>query len=592
MNAGPFASLIANFAKNWAEQQPELVVSVVGVDIDLDERHPLFGELTSLCNGRSASLPFFAKANDVVWCTIAPDGDALRLAVAALHAWVLPSFGGQGGGDGYVQPAVPLGAMAAAISLASPDGYYRWRCPRKKLPQVVEKLRLQRSLEAIRPERTRPPKPSLFELRARFAAALLIGDRNGAEEIIGLLDSLQLETAVNTQFMRIRMWYHFREFGRIREHSALPHLLAQPLPPRVRVWIDEALGVQPMPVGVLPADPLPTEVETEVAQVAPVPLSWADWFAFVKEGKRDAAELFLQESHVRTVSNFSSSTIQSLVSGLEDLFVEESLLTRERSVILDGVSEILEQYVREPEFPRPAMGKFYLALLYLWGALHAGISIGREHSHVLLELASALLRLNLEPEEVRRSLETWWRAKPAPSQLPFALDAIELLERELPGTDASGNLWVEAADVIKRVPTALTPSDRELWRRTGGRLGIDADAIAEYLPQEEAQEDRIDLLATAQLKRVAIVCLREEQANQAAAVIRERSGANVTVVTATTAGAETAQACQADVVLYVWSASTHAVFRAFDGFDRKRFCYVQGTGASSIVRTLERWTMD
>ena len=58
------------------------------------------------------------------------------------------------------------------------------------------------------------------------------------------------------------------------------------------------------------------------------------------------------------------------------------------------------------------------------------------------------------------------------------------------------------------------------------------------------------------------------------------------------AGAETALACTVDVVLFVWMTSTHAVFRAFDGFDKKQFCYVQGTGASSIVRTLDRWLLN
>jgi hypothetical protein len=589
MNAGPLAPLIADFAQNWAAQQPDLAVSVVGAEVDVDEGHPLFGELTSLCNGSSASLPFFAKANEVLWCTIAPDNDALRQSVAALHAWVLPSFAGAGTEDGYVQPQVAKGGLAAKIIASSPDGYYRWRCPRAKLPQIIEKLRLQRSLEAIRPPRTRPPRPSLYELRARFAAALLIGDRDGAEEIISQLDSLQLETAVNTQFMRIRMWHHFRELDRIRDHPALPHLLAQPLPPRVRSWIDEALGVQAAPAIVPPPEPPPAAAKAEVTQIAPVPLTWADWFAFVKVGKKVAADLFLQERQASASSDFSSSVIETLVGGLEEFFVEEALRNRERGAILEGVSEIIEQYVREPEFPRPALGKFYLVLLQLWGALHAGTSIGREHGHVLLELASALLRLNLEPKEVRKSLEDWWRAKAAPSQLPFALDAIELLERELPGTDATGNLWVEAADVIKRSTEALPTSDRELWRSAGNRLGIDADAVAEYLPPEAAPGEGVDTFVAAQLHHVAIICLREEQANQAANVIRERSGAKVTIVTATAAGAETTQACQADVVLFVWMASTHAVFRAFDRFDRKRFCYVQGTGSSSIVRTLERW---
>lgn len=588
-SAGPLAPLIADFAQNWAQRQPSLSLAVAGADIDLEEDHPLRGELLELCSGRSASFPYFQNGDEVVWCTLAPDSDSLRQAVAALHAWVLPSFGGQKAGDGFARPDAAKTGLAARIQSASPDGYFRWRCPQSKLPQVLEKLRLQRSLEAARPERTRPPRPSLYELRARFASALLIGDRDGAEAIIVLLDTLQLETAVNTQFMRIRMWHHFRELDRIRDHPALPHLLAQPLPPRVRAWIDEALGVQAPPVLVLPPDPLPAVATAEVAQIAPVPLSWADWFAFVKVGKMAAADLFLQERPASAASDFSSSVIEMMVCGLEELFVEEALRNRERGAILEGVGELLDQYVREPEFPRPALGKFYLALLQLWGALHAGTSIGREHGHVLLELASAVLQLNLEPDTVRKTVEAWWNAKPAPSQLPFALDAIELLERELQETDATGNLWLAAADVLKRSAAGLSPLDRELWRSAGARLGIDAGAIAEYLSTEPDLEVVVDRLAAAQLHHVAIVCLREEQAQQAAIVIRQRTGAEVTVVTATAGGAETSHARQADVVLYVWMASTHAVFRAFDGYDRKRFCYIQGTGSSSIVRSLERW---
>lgn len=593
-SAGPLAPLIGDFAQNWAQRQPSLSLAVAGADIDLKEDHPLRGELLELCSGRSASLPYFQNGDEVVWCTLAPGRDSLRQAVAALHAWVLPSFGGQKAGDGFAPPDSSKTGLAARILSASPDGYFRWRCPQSKLPQVLEKLRLQRSLEAARPERTRPPRPSLYELRARFASALLVGDRDGAEAIIVLLDTLQLETAVNTQFMRIRMWHHFGELDRIRSHSDLPHLLAQNLPPRVRAWIDEALGVKPVP----PAVPAPPPVAPEEAKPAelppPIAITWAGWFALLKSDKEadhSAAELFLDERPEGCAPQLSSCAIDALVTGLDDLFMDDSLRSRERGLILDGVSEILEQYVREPEFPRPPLGKFYLSLFRLWGALHSGISIGREHGHVLLELASALLRLNLETGDVRQGLEKWWRAKSAPSQLPYALDAIELLERELPDAAATANLWVEVADVIKRSTDSLPSSDRELWRRAGARLGFDAATVAEYLPPEPGEAKGADILAAASLKHVAIVCLREQQANQAAKAIEARSGAKVTVVASSSAGAETTLACTADVVLFVWMASTHAVFRAFDSFDRKRFIYVQGTGSASITRSLERWAI-
>jgi len=606
MNAGPLASLISDFAQNWAMHRPALSVSLAGAELEVDQEHSLHGELFALCSGRSASLPFFPASGDVVWCTVAPDADSLRQTVAALGAWALPSLGGTTSGDGYIRPGSAKGELASKILAASPDGYYRWRCPRPKCDRVLEKLQLLRCLENVRPARAQPPRPSLYELRARFASALLVGDRAGAEELIGQLDLFQLETAVNTQFMRIRMWHRFGELDRIRNHPDLPHLLAQPLPPRVRAWIDEACGTSTLPAltvpatlapaTLLPAPPPPAAAEPVApvepeAPPAPPLITWIDWFGAIKAGRKAEAEAFLQEQRSEDAQDFSVGRIEALCACLDELALDDALRSRERSLILPAVGETLERYVRESGFPRSNLGTFYLHLLRLWCLLHRGNSAGQEHGHVLLELACALLKLNANAGEVCQTLEDWWRAKPAPSQLYFALDAIELMERELPDPQPAVNLWIEAADVIKRAAESLPSADRELWRRVGRRLGFDEETISQYLPPEPPEEKPADPLAAAGLKHIAIVCLREPQAKQAAEEIKARSGAKVTVVTATGAGAQTAQACTADVVLFVWLASTHAVFRAFDSFDRQRFCYVQGTGSSSIVRSLERWSI-
>jgi hypothetical protein len=599
MNAGKFAPLLGHFAKNWSTNAPDMVVSITDNELDVKEGHPLYGELVSLCKGCSTSLPFFAKDNRVVWCTIAPETDSLRQSVASLYSWVIPSFGGEEEGDGYVQPMNGKGALASAIILVSPSGYYRWSCPRDEMPNICDKLRLRHSLEAVRPARTRPPRPSLYEMRARFATALLIGDRIGAEEIIQLLDTSQLETAINTQFMRIRLWHHFREIGRIREHPDLPHLLAQPIPPRVREWINDAIGLPVEPGATADVPPPPAasppralDVLDETQRLLPHPVqTWLDWFILLESGNRDAAQSFLREQTNDGSLDFSANFIETISNCLDNLVIDDTVRIRERALILQGVSEILEAYVREPAFPRAALGGLYLSFLRLWCVLHAGNTAGQEHGHVLLELSSALLQLNENTEEVCQTLESWWQAKPSPSQLYFALDAIELLERELPGTEAPADLWLAAADVIIRASETLPVSDRALWRRIGKRLGFDEATILQYLPPELHEDKEEDPLASGRLNHVAIVCLRKQQAEQAAAEIHARSGAKVTVVLAMGAGAETSMACTADVVLFVWMASTHAVFRAFDDYDRLRFCYVQGTGSSSIVQTLERWTM-
>ena len=63
------------------------------------------------------------------------------------------------------------------------------------------------------------------------------------------------------------------------------------------------------------------------------------------------------------------------------------------------------------------------------------------------------------------------------------------------------------------------------------------------------------------------------------------------IVSEKVAGKQTDLARKSDVILFVWLATTHAVFRAFDDYARQCLCYVQGTGGASIVRSLERWAV-
>jgi hypothetical protein len=232
----------------------------------------------------------------------------------------------------------------------------------------------------------------------------------------------------------------------------------------------------------------------------------------------------------------------------------------------------------------------FLTLGQLWAELRRGSSHPAD-AGVLLELAEAVLALEPKAEEeVAASLVAWWQARPAKTLVPFVLEAVELLDRLEAGTQRE-NLWLLAAEFIRRTGEELTPGERALWRRIGERIGLDAGTLDEYVPLPHAGEAQ-DPLATAGLRRVAIVSLRERQAHEAGQLIRQRTQAHVMVVASTHADAATDAALSSDVVLFVWSAATHAVFRAFDRFDRQRLAYVPGTGAASIVRTLERWVLE
>jgi hypothetical protein len=589
MKTGPWTQVIMQLNANWVQQRPDLFVLLSENELTNLEGHPLEHELTALCDGRDACLPFFAPNGHIVWCLVASDSEELRRAISDLQAWILPSFGWEQDGDGFISPTSARGLLANELLTTSPSGYFRWRCRAADFQTIIRKLSQRRHLEAARPARSRPVRLSLYELRSHFSIALLVGDRERAGQVIADIDLHQLDSATNTQFMRIRMWHHFDEFDRIFNHPDLPRLRSQPLPQSVRTWIEEALSVASTKSGREGNSLVVPEVEVPKAVVAAP--SWDEWFKQVLADDEVSANAFLKDRQSESPDSLTSGEIQSFVNSLEHLFLADFQRGRRRELVRLGISEFLQDFVREPEFPRPILAALYLALLRLWSMLYAGTSSGREEGHVLLELASASLQLNHEPHEVLEIIQQWWGARKVPAQLPYLLDAIELLEREHPDRDAPTNLWLEAAELVRREPERLAPSEKMLWRHVGGRLGMDDSTINEYLSQDRVAVEVLDILRNADLRKVAIICTREQQATNAAGVIAERTGAEVTLVTKRVAGPETDRALDADVVLFVWMASTHAVFRAFDGFDRRKFLYVQGTGSSSIIRSLERWVL-
>jgi len=575
-NENPLYDLLSQFNNNWKHYQDRLCVDLTVKELGNIEIHPLGGELINLINGKGGSLPFFST-NKVTWCTMAPDFSMLQKVVRQLQAWIIPSYGWQGNRDGY-KIADPSGdSVQQAISKNSPTNYFRWQSSSKQYSLIERKLATRYQLEKECPERKRIERPSLYELRTRFQTALTLGDRGLAEQAITLIDAYELDKVLNTHMMWIRFWHHFREFECIKTYPNLPDLRALPsLPNIIDECIQEALG----------------EKDQEPSLESKEELLYGDWeqfFVFLVEQKdTKSARTWLADAKTLSVDELKPEQINSYSEKWDSLFIVDELREQHEHLINEAVGKFLGDYVRESEFPRRSFSKLYLSLLHLWGKMNAGKGIGREKGHVLLELANALFELNYEIDEAKSIIEEWWDARPVPSRLPFALDAIELLVDQHPERQASENLWINAIDLVKRNPQQLLESEKELWRNVGLRIGLDEADILQYLPVEQDVVHE-DFLVNANLKKIAIVCMREKQASEAAKMIQTRTEVKVSIVSTKVAGTETDHACSCDVVLFVWLATTHAVFRGFDDFDRSKLCYVQGTGAASIVRALERW---
>jgi hypothetical protein len=207
---------------------------------------------------------------------------------------------------------------------------------------------------------------------------------------------------------------------------------------------------------------------------------------------------------------------------------------------------------------------------------------------LLLTMADAMLRLDGRLEKaVAATVIRWWETRPVRSRLTWLSEALELLTEHSISQDYLA-LWYDGAALIKSDHETLSSTDKALWQRLGRRLGLDSGSLENALggPWTEAESD-IDPLRTCGFTKIAIVSLHERAARDAAAQIAKRVDANIVVVTDHAAGEGTASAVTADVILFVWGATKHAVYRAFDKV-RDRLEYVQGTGSASIVRALER----
>jgi hypothetical protein len=352
----------------------------------------------------------------------------------------------------------------------------------------------------------------------------------------------------------------------------------------------------------LDARPNP-EVARSLAQsgvspsVPQVPQSWRELLERIREGDLVSAEryLALDEGDRPSPERLTPDDLDAAMCALEELLTSPLLgaASNRRWIVGVALPAFVDDFVGDAQYPRSDRVPLYLQLLRLW-ADHKQGSAYAPDAQITLLLAAAVLRHSAGHEaEVSGLLVAWWRARPHRAALPFLLEALALV-LEYTGEDgAAQQLWLEGASLAARDPERLSNTERYLWRRLAKQAGFELAAADEVLPNlKESLPDTPgnDFLRDAGLRRIAIVSLHRRAADEACAMIAERTGAEVFVVDEKVPGVATRAAQSADVVLFVWAATKHAVFRAFDVM-RNRVAYVQGTGAGSIVLALERWAL-
>jgi hypothetical protein len=330
--------------------------------------------------------------------------------------------------------------------------------------------------------------------------------------------------------------------------------------------------------------------------IAPaMPQSWAELLVRLRERSWDAAERFLALDHTERPGPeiMDPGEIDAAIATLEELLTDPAFgpTAAQRRITGAALPAFIEDFVSEAQFPRANFAPLYLQLLHLWSEHKRGSAYGPD-GQLLLVLADAVLQhLGLAQQDVADALVEWWSARPVRAALPFLLEAVEVLLNFMADDQRAQQLWLAGATLAARHAEALAPSERSLWRLLGLQAGYEDATVEAVFPAPEvsgADDVRPDPVRQLGLRKIAIVSLHQRAADDARSLIEERTDATVFVVSELVAGPATRSAQSADVILFVWAATKHAVFRAFDSV-RERMVYVQGSGAGSIVLALERW---
>ena len=261
-----------------------------------------------------------------------------------------------------------------------------------------------------------------------------------------------------------------------------------------------------------------------------------------------------------------------------------------RSLLYEVLAALVDAFVLTPGFPRLAHLEVYLTLLDSIVLLKAGATSDAD-SQLVLGLVSAAANLRVDASErCEQIVRAWWQGRAVVPRLDWLAAALDSLGPLSIKMDGLVSLFVDAMALATRKRLQFAPTKLAMWRTIGQMLELSATDLQQYLaplttPADQTQQDP---LAVAGLRHVAVVSLRKESAEEAAKELRARTHAKVLVVTSLVADTDTDLAVSADLILYVWAASTHATYRSFDSC-REKLEYVQGTGASSIVLAAERW---
>jgi hypothetical protein len=155
--------------------------------------------------GSPSAIPYVNnKKNTIHWAITASSVREIRDYYEDAKAWLQQVDQLNLTGE-IVQLNIDNSNIAQLLAVVSPEGYGKWSSSIDRGRPIVLRLSQMHKFLSSKPEISKTSIPTLPTLRLAFVTALSVGDWSRAESCIDEIDRWNLDQAINTLHMRIRL---------------------------------------------------------------------------------------------------------------------------------------------------------------------------------------------------------------------------------------------------------------------------------------------------------------------------------------------------------------------------------------------------
>ena len=199
----------------------------------LHDTHMFAQQVNAFLEGYAITLPYPMNNGKYAWLSFAENPNDFKKQIVDIRSWIIPNYGWEDK-NSLVTKSEKTGSFQDDVFQFSPHGYYRWFSKMSDGLTILEKLNKAQYLNSKVPQRSSSIKLGIVALRREFSISLANSSFENAASVINEIDKRQLDTAANSNALRIQLLYATQDYRGIVEFPNLENLIAVRPPRKVK----------------------------------------------------------------------------------------------------------------------------------------------------------------------------------------------------------------------------------------------------------------------------------------------------------------------------------------------------------------------